>query len=73
MSERNALSRFYDWRAARDRKAATAPRFAHRRIRLVAVPLSSGLATVVLATGNHASAPGGSQWRRTSAPAVDLP
>jgi hypothetical protein len=41
MSKREALVRFHDWRAARDRKAAT-------RRRLV-VPASIGLVVLVLA------------------------
>jgi len=58
MSEGAALVRFHDWRA-------------HG---LVAVPVSIGLATLVLAgRAGHASAPGGLQWCRSSAPVVDLP
>jgi hypothetical protein len=49
MSEREA--RFHDWHAARDRKAATRRRWCTRCIRLVTVPVSIGLATVVLAAG----------------------
>jgi hypothetical protein len=47
MSEREALVRFHDWRAARDRKAATRRRW-RRCIRLV-VPASIGLVALVLA------------------------
>jgi len=48
MSEREALVRFHDWRAARDRKAATRRRWRSRCIRLV-VPASIGLVALVLA------------------------
>ena len=44
MSEREAPVRFHDWRAARDRKAATRCRWRSRCIRIVAVPVSIGLA-----------------------------
>jgi hypothetical protein len=47
-SERAALVRFHDWRAARDRKAATRRRWRSRCIRLV-VPASIGLVAPVLA------------------------
>jgi hypothetical protein len=48
MSEREALVRFHDWRAARDRKAATRRRWRSRCIRRV-VPESTGLVALVLA------------------------
>ena len=43
--------RFHDWRAARDRKVATRPLWRSRWIGLVAVPVSIGLATLVLPVG----------------------
>ena len=51
MSEGGALVRFHDWRAARDRKAATRRLWRSRCIGLVAVPVSIGLATLVLPVG----------------------
>jgi hypothetical protein len=48
MSEREALARFRDWRAARHRKAETRRLWRSRCIRL-AVPLSIGLAALALA------------------------
>ena len=58
MSEGAALVRFHDWRA-------------HG---LVAVPASNGLANPGAGgRAGHASAPGGLQWCRSSAPVVDLP
>ena len=48
MSEREALARFHDWRAARHRKAETRRLWRSRCIRL-AVPLSIGLAALALA------------------------
>jgi hypothetical protein len=48
MSEREAPVRFHDWRAARDRKAATRHRWRSRCIRPV-VPASIGLVVLVLA------------------------
>jgi hypothetical protein len=48
MSEGGALVHFHDWRAARDRKAATRRLWRSRCIGLVAVPVSIGLATLVL-------------------------
>jgi len=48
MSEREAPVRFHDWRAARDRKAATRRRWRSRCIRLVG-PASIGLVALVLA------------------------
>jgi hypothetical protein len=74
MSEGGALVRFHDWRAARDRKARDAPPFS--------LPLrrAGGGACLDWAchpgAGSrhvHPSAPGSSQWRRSSAPIVDLP
>jgi hypothetical protein len=59
MSERETPVRFHDWRAAPDRKASTRRRWRSRCIRLVAVPVSIGLAALVLAaamssgTGSH--------------------
>ena len=72
MSKGRALVRFHDWRTARDRKAVTRRLWRSRCIGLVAVPVSIGLATLVL-PARHPSAPGGSPWRRNSAPVVDLP
>jgi hypothetical protein len=51
MSEDGALMRFHDWRAARNRKAATRHLWRSRCIGLAAVPVSIGLATLVLAVG----------------------
>ena len=52
MSEGRALVRFHDWRAALDRKAVTRRLWRSRCIiGLVAVPVSIGLATLVLAVG----------------------
>ena len=51
MSEGGALVRFHDWRAARDRKAVTRRLWRSRCIGLVAVPVSIGLATLVLPVG----------------------
>ena len=48
MSEREALVRFHDWRAARDRKAATRRLRRFRCIKLVE-PASIGLVALVLA------------------------
>ena len=42
---------FHAWRAARDRKAATRRLWRSRSSGLVTVPLSIGLATLVLAAG----------------------
>ena len=49
MSKGGALARFHDWRAARDHKAVTRHFWRCRCIGLVAVPVSIGLATLVLA------------------------
>ena len=49
MSEGGELVHFHDWRAARDRKAATRRLWRSRSSGLVTVPLSIGLATLVLA------------------------
>jgi hypothetical protein len=51
MSEGRALVRFHDWRAARDRKAVTRRLWRSRCSELVTVPVSIGLATLVLAAG----------------------
>ena len=51
MSEGGELVHFHDWRAARDRKAATRRLWRSRCSGLVTVPLSIGLATLVLAAG----------------------
>ena len=51
MSEGRALVHFHDWRAARDRKAATRRLWRSRCSVLVAVPVSIGLATLVLPVG----------------------
>jgi hypothetical protein len=45
------MVRFHDWRAARDRKAVTRRIWRSRCIGLVAVPVSIGLATLVLPVG----------------------
>ena len=52
MSEGGALVRFHDWRAARDRKAVTRRLWRSRCSGLVAVPVSIGLATLVLPVGH---------------------
>ena len=51
MSKGRALVRFHDWRTARDRKAVTRRLWRSRCIGLVAVPVSIGLATLVLPVG----------------------
>ena len=51
MSEGGELVHFHDWRAARDRKAATRRLWRSRCSGLVTVPLSIGLATLVLTVG----------------------
>jgi hypothetical protein len=51
MSKGGALVRFHDWRTARDHKAATRRLWRSRCIGLVAVPVSIGLATLVLPVG----------------------
>jgi hypothetical protein len=51
MSKGGALVRFHDWRAARDHKAVTRHFWRCRCIGLVAVPVSIGLATLVLPVG----------------------
>ena len=51
MSEGRALVRIHDWRAARDRKAMTRRLWRSRCSGLVAVPVSIGLATLVLPVG----------------------
>jgi hypothetical protein len=65
MSKREAPVRFHDWCGARDRKAATRRRWRSRCIRLVAVPVSIGLAALVLAAGSSSFCTRGSQWRKT--------
>ena len=51
MSEGEALVRFHDWRAVRDRKAVTRRLWRSRCSRLVTVPVSIGLASLVLPVG----------------------
>ena len=51
MSDGGELVRFQDWRATRDRKAMTRRLWRSRCSGLVAVPVSIGLATLVLAAG----------------------
>ena len=51
MSEGGALVRFHDWRATRDRKVATRRLLRSRCIGQVSVPVSIGLATLVLTVG----------------------
>ena len=51
MSEHEALAHYHDGRALRHRKAATRRLWRSHCIRPVAVPVSIGLATLVLATG----------------------
>ena len=51
MSEGGELVHFHEWRAARDRKAATRRLWRSRCSGLVTVPLSIGRATLVLAAG----------------------
>jgi hypothetical protein len=51
MSEGGALVRFHDWRTALDRKPMTRRLCGSRGIGLVAVPVSIGLATLVLGVG----------------------
>ena len=51
MSDGGELVRFDDWRAARDRKAMTRRLWRSRCSGLVAVPISIGLATLVLPVG----------------------
>ena len=51
MSVGGELVHFHDWRAARDRKAATRPLWRSRCSGLVTVAVSIGLATLVLAAG----------------------
>ena len=53
MSEGRALVHFHDWRAARDRKAATRRLWRSRCSRLVTVAVSIGLATLVLPVGGN--------------------
>jgi hypothetical protein len=52
MSEGGELVRFHDWRAARGRKAVTRRLWPSRCMhRVVAVPVSIGLATLMVAVG----------------------
>ena len=51
MSDGGELMRFHDWRSARDRKAMTRRLWRSRCSGLVAVPVSIGLATLVLPVG----------------------
>jgi len=51
MSELEAPTRYYDWRASRCRKAATRRLWRSHCIRLVVVLVSIGLATLLLAAG----------------------
>ena len=51
MSEGGELVHFHDWRTARDHKAATRHFWRCRCIGLVVVPVSIGLAALVLAVG----------------------
>ena len=51
MSEHEALAHYHDGRALRHRKAATRRLWRSHCIRLVAVPVSIGLATLLLAAG----------------------
>ena len=59
MSEGEALVRFHDWRAARDRKAATRRLWRSRCSGLVTVAVSIGLATLVLPVGTSSFCSGG--------------
>ena len=51
MSDGGELMRFHDWRAARDRKAMTRRLWRSRCSGSVEVPVSIGLATLVLPVG----------------------
>ena len=51
MSEGGELVHFHDWRAAGDRKATTRRLWCSRCSGLVTVPVSIGLATLVLPVG----------------------
>jgi len=59
MSEREALTRYHDWRASRHREAATRRLSRSHCIRLVAVPASLGLATLLLAAATSSF---GTRW-----------
>ena len=59
MSVGGELVHFHDWRAARDRKAVTRRHWRSRCIGLVAVPVSIGLATLVLPVGSSSFCAGG--------------
>jgi len=73
MSEREALARYHDWCASRYRKAATRRLWRSHCIRLVAVPVSIGLATLVLATGTSSFCTWWLPVAQISVPAVDSP
>ena len=73
MSKDRALVRFHDWRTAPDRKAVTRRLWRSRCIGLVAVPVSIGLATLMVAVGTSsfctrrltvAQIRGDHRWRR---------
>jgi hypothetical protein len=51
MSDGGELVRFHDWRAARDRKAMTRRLWRSRCSGLMGVPVSIGLASLVLPVG----------------------
>jgi hypothetical protein len=59
MSEGRALGRFHNWRTARDRKAASRRLWRCRGNGPVVLPVSIGLATVVLAVGTSSFCSGG--------------
>ena len=63
MSEPEALARFHDWRAARDRQAASRRQWRSRCIGLVAVLMSIGLAALVVASSTSSFG----TWRLTAA------
>jgi hypothetical protein len=73
MSKGGALGRFHNWRTARDREAATRRLWRCGCNGPVAVLVSIGLATLVLAVGTSSFCSGGRQRRGSSAPVVDLP
>jgi hypothetical protein len=59
MSVGGELVHFHDWRAARDRKAATRRLWRSRCSGLVTVAVSIGLATLVLPVGSSSFCSGG--------------
>jgi hypothetical protein len=73
MSEGGELVHFHDWRAARDRTAATRRLWRSRCSGLVTCLSRLGVPPWCWRPACHPSAPGDSQWRRSSAPVVDLP